>query len=116
MGDALPPAALGDCLLEAVWLLRRVRAGRGALAAYARTALSATTASTSPHRSLFPMAPPYAWAMDDAPSDSAGRIAWRWSRAVDLFVNVLVLALSHLALGGARRCGVRAHHRRSGAR
>ena len=50
------------------------------------------------------MPPPYGWRVGVASLDAAGRMAWRRCVAVDLFTNVLVIALSHLALRGARRC------------
>ena len=93
-----------DAVAAAFGLLRRLRSGRDALAAFVRSALTPHAGCTSRPRSLFPMAPPYSWRIGVAPADAPGRTAWRLRIAADLHTNVVVLVLSFLALRGARRC------------
>ena len=94
-------------------MVRRIAAGAGSLAAYLRSALADATLSSRPQvRELFPMAPPYPWCHGAPPELPAARGRWRLNRAIKIYVNLVVISLSHLACRGSRRCPLWA---RSGA-
>ena len=94
-----------DHLSDVFGLARRLSEGSCGLAAYLRSALSSAALGPRPQvRELFPMPPPYGWDVGSPPRARRERDQWRLRVATNLLVNLVVVALSHLASGGSRRC------------
>ncbi|CAK0900373.1 unnamed protein product, partial [Prorocentrum cordatum] len=91
-------------------LIRRLRGLRAAFGAFVRSSMHAAGFQevATPAAGLLPCPPPFGWAACTPPRGVRARRRWLRTRVEHMWVNAVILALSHLHLGESRSCPPRA--------
>ncbi|CAK0886367.1 unnamed protein product [Prorocentrum cordatum] len=91
-------------------LIRRLRGLRTAFGAFVRSSMHAAGFQevATPAAGLLPCPPPFGWAAGTPPRGVRARRRWLRTHVEHMWVNAVVLALSHLHLGESRSCPPRA--------
>ncbi|CAK0817411.1 unnamed protein product, partial [Prorocentrum cordatum] len=91
-------------------LIRRLRGLRTAFGAFVRSSMHAAGSQevATPAAGLLPCPPPFGWAAGAPPRGVRARRRWLCTHVGHMWVNAVVLALSHLHLGESRSCPPRA--------
>ena len=91
-------------------LIRRLRGLRTAFGAFVRSSMHAAGLQevATPAAGLLPCPPPFGWAAGTPPRGVRARRRWLRTDVEHMWVNAVVLALSHLHLGETRSCPPRA--------
>ncbi|CAK0813826.1 unnamed protein product, partial [Prorocentrum cordatum] len=91
-------------------LIRRLRGLRAAFGAFVRSSMHAAGFQevATPAAGLLPCPPPFGWAAGTPPRGVRARRRWLRTHVEHMWVNAVILALSHLHLGESRSCPPRA--------